>query len=293
MNDVKYLCEQLLDGAPPPLREGAEVLAVARRSTARRSAVRTTGGLVAVAAVTGTAVLVAPALANDHRATNVQVGGPPAPVSPSPSSVPSPPDVPYAQAPGTHEKTMLETIQRALPPGYTAAPEYPLSTNPTPYPTDPQAAAPGGGVALTANVSVLVSQDGRVGWLSAHIYNDGKPLPTGDLCGPDVTRPIGDQPGWSCRVVDVNGTKIRVTREHWTNTAPEIDVITVTKFLRNGALSLTESRSVPDFQSEKQTPPPDAVNAHPQQQAPTSALGDWFLTEDQLAALIADPAMLP
>jgi hypothetical protein len=294
MNDVKHLCEQLLDGAPPPLREGAEVLAVARRSTARRSAARTAGGLVAVAAVTGTAVLVVPALAPGHPSVNVPVGAPPAPVSAAPSVAPSVADVPYAQAAGVHGRTMLETITRALPPGYTAASQYPLSTDPTPYPTDPKAPAGGGRAAtLSANVSVLVSRDGRVGWLAANIYNDGRPLPTGDLCGPEVTLRAADQPGWTCRVVDVNGTKIRVTREHWSNTAPEIDVISVTRFLRGGALSMTESRSVPDFQSEKAELPPDAVNKHPQQQTPTSALSDWFLTEDQLAAVVADPAMLP
>jgi hypothetical protein len=168
-----------------------------------------------------------------------------------------------------------------------ATSQYPFSTNPTPYPTDPTAPGVSGRYMIGgANVSVLVSNDGRVGWLSAFVYNDGKPLPTGDLCALDTF-------AVSCKVVDVNGTKIRVTREHWDNTAPEIDVITATRFLRNGALVITESRSVPDFQSEKGELPPDAVNKHPQKQAPTSALGDWFITDDQLAALIADPAMLP
>jgi hypothetical protein len=99
--------------------------------------------------------------------------------------------------------------------------------------------------------------------------------------------------GTTCKVVDVNGTKIRVTREHWDSTAPEIDVITATRFLRNGVLTITESRSMPDFQSEKDALPPDAVNQHPQQQTPTSALGEWFLSDEELAAVVANPAMLP
>jgi hypothetical protein len=189
---------------------------------------------------------------------------------------------------------MFQTIKAALPPGYAVTAEYPFSTDPTPYPTDPTVSGRNGVATFGgANLSVLVSKDGRVGWLSAFIYNDGRPLPSGDLCAPEITQLNHEGPGVTCKVVDVGGTRIRVTREHWDNTAPEIDVITATKYLRNGALVITESRSVPDFQSEKDKLPPDAVNKHPQKQTPTSALGDWFLTEDQLAALIADPGMLP
>jgi hypothetical protein len=121
--------------------------------------------------------------------------------------------------------------------------------------------------------------------VSANIVNDGRAVPAGDVCT--------GQPAGTCTSVDVNGTTIRVTREHWDNTAPEIDVITATRFLRDGALAVTESRSVPDFESEKAQLPPDAVNRHPRKQTPTSALGGWFLTADELAALVADPAMLP
>jgi hypothetical protein len=295
VNDVKDLCEQLLD-APPPVRDATEALVIARRSTERRAAIRGTGALVAVGAAAGAAMLVVPGLtASDPAATDqgapVAVGAPP--VANASSSAP-PAEVPYAQAAGTHDRKMFETVKQALPPGYTAASEYPFSTNSTPYPTDPAAPMPSGAVAMGgSHLSVLVSKDGRVGWLSAFIINDGRPVPTGDLCGPEIAKQNNDQPGSSCRVVEVNGTKIRVTREHWDNTAPEIDVITVTRYLRNGALMITESRSVPDFQSEQDPLPPDAVNQNPQKQAPTSALGDWFLTDDQLAALAADPAMLP
>lgn len=293
MNDVKYLCEQLLD-APPPLRDGAEMLADVQRSTARRSAIRAGGGLLATAALTGAAVLVAPVLAgHPASAPAVPVGVSP-PANP-PTSAPAPArPVPYAQAAGIHSKKMFQAIKRALPAGYTATTEYPLSTDRTPYPTDP--AAPrgkNGGATIATDVSVLVSKDGRVGWLAANILNDGRPLPTGDLCGPETANRNNDQPGTTCKTITVDGVGIRVTREHWDNTAPEIDVITATRFLRNGSLSITESRSVPDFQSEKDPLPPDAVNKHPKKQTPTSALGDWFLTEDQLAALIAGPAMLP
>lgn len=291
MNDVKYLCEQLLD-APPPLRDGAEMLAAVHRSAARRSAIRAGGGLLATAALTGTAVLVAPILAG-HPAPAVPVGASPVVTPPSSAPAPAPP-VPYAQAAGIHDKKMFTAIKRALPAGYTATTQYPFSTSRTSYPTDP--AAPRGkgkGATLAASVSVLASKDGRVGWLAANIVNDGLPMPTGDLCGPDTAKRNNDQPGTTCEVITVNGTTVRVTREHWDNTAPEIDVITATRFLRNGALMITESRSVPDFQSEKDPLPPDAVNKHPKKQTPTSALGDWVLTEDQLAALVADPAMLP
>lgn len=289
MNDVKYLCEQLLD-APPPLRDGAEVLATARRSTARRSAVRATGGALAVAALTGAAVLVAPAIAANSTATTVQLAAP-KPSEQPPSPAPPPPEVPYAQASSTHDKKMLETIKRALPAGFTAASQYPLATDPTPYPTDPTVTlSSASGATLAATISILVSSDGRVGWLSATIVNDGRPLPTGDLCGPGVGYV---QPGATCSVIDVDGTRIRITREHWDNTAPEIDVIVATKFLRNGSLSIVESRSVPDFQSEKDPLPPDAKNKHPKKQTPTSALGDWFLTDQQLAELVASPGMLP
>lgn len=294
MNDIKYLCEQLVDEAPPPLRDGAEVLATARRSTARRSAVRTVGGLVAVAGVTGAAALAVPGLTVDDRGGPVQRAA--APPAAKTAAAPAPREVPYAQAAGTHDRKMFAAIKRALPPGYTAASEYPFSTNSTPYPTDPAAALPKGTYATGgAHVGVLVSREGRVGWLSAHISNNGRPLPTGDLCGSEIAAQNREQPGTTCKVIEVDGTKIRVVRERWDNTAPEVEVIVATKFLRNGSLSIVESRSVPDFQSEKEKDslPPDAVNKNPRKQAPTSALGDWFLTEDELAALAADPAMLP
>jgi hypothetical protein len=281
MNDVKYLCEQLLD-APPPMRDGAEMLAAVHRSTARRSAIRAGGGLVAAAALTSTAVFAAPVLVGNHRDPAVQVGASPAASPPAPAAQPP---IPYAQAAGTHDKKMFQTIKRALPPGYTATPQDAFSTSRTPYPTNPAApVGKGRGALMVAHAGVLVAKDGRVGWLSAIIVNDGRPLPSGDLCGSDAAKRNNDQPGTVCEAIDVNGTTIRVTREHWTNTAPEIDVITATRYLRDGALSITESRSVPDFQSEKSQLPPDAVNRHPTKQTPTS---------DQLAALIADPAMLP
>jgi len=290
VNDVKYLCEQLLD-APPPMRDGAEMLAAVHRSAARRSAVLAGGGLLATAALTGAAVLAVPVLAG-HPAAPVAAPIGTSPVTP-PSSAPAP-EVPYARAAGTHDRKMFLAIKKVLPAGYSATSQYPFSQSRTPYPADP--AAPrgkGAGAVLAADVSVLVAKEGRVGWLAANIVNDGRPVPTGDLCGPDAANRNHDQPGSTCTSVTVNGVSIRLTREHWDNTAPEIDVITATRYLRGGALMITESRSVPDFQSEKDPLPPDAVNRHPKKQTPTSALGDWFLTADQLAALAADPAMLP
>jgi hypothetical protein len=284
VNDVKYLCEQLLDDAPPPLRDSAEVLARARRSTARRSAARATGGALAVAAVTGAVLVAIPAAITVSRTPLAT--GPAAPTDKATVKAPvkAPVEVPWAQAAGTHDKKMLAAILKALPAGYTGTLQYPLSTSTTPYPTDPSAPLPGGAAAMMlTNVDVLVGQDGRVGWLAASMINDGKPTPA-DLCGTTA----------NCQVVDVNGVQIKLTHEHWDNTAPEIDVVVATRYLRNGQLSIVESRSVPDFQSEKSTPlPPDAVTKHPQRQAPTSALGDWFLTDQQLAELIASPAMLP
>jgi hypothetical protein len=276
VNDVKYMCEQLLDDAPPPLRDSAEMLARARRATARRSAVRATGGALAVAAVTGVALVAVPAATTVSRTPLV---APPAAASPPPPPV----VVPWAQAAGTHDKKMLAAIKKALPAGYVGTSQYPLSTSTTPNPADPSAPLPGGASAMiVTHLTALVSQDGRVGWMSASIVNNGRQRPD-KLCSTSA----------NCQVIDVNGVQIEVTREHWDNTAPEIDVIVATRYLRNGQLSIVESRSVPDFQSEKDPLPPDAVNKHPQRQAPTSALGDWFLTEQQLAELVASPAMLP
>jgi hypothetical protein len=290
MNDVKHLCEQLLD-APPPLRDGSEMLAAVHRSAARRSALRAGGGLVAAAAFTGAAAAVAPVLAGNPPAPVVPSGASPGP-APAVATAPAP--IPYAQAAGVHDRKMFQAIKRALPPGYTATPEHAFSTGRTPYPTDPAApAGKGRGAVLAAHVGVLVSRDGRVGWLSAAVVNDGRPVPTGDLCGPAVAKRNNEQPGTACQSFAVNGVTVQVTREHWDNTAPEIDVIIATRYLRNGSLTITESRSVPDFQSEKDPLPPDAVNRHPKKQNPTSALSDWVLTDDQLAALVADPAMLP
>jgi len=292
VNDVKYLCEKLLDDSAPPPRTGAEMLAAARRSTARRNGLMATGGLAAVAVATVVALAVVPVITAKSTTTTAQLAAPAGPSTPPPNVQPAAP-VPFARAAGTHDRKMFNAIKGALPAGFTARPEYRLSTSSTPYPADPSKPLPGGSKALVAaNVAVLATLDGRTGWISASIVNDGQPVPTGDLCSAANLK-RGHQDGLPCKTFTVNGVPIQVVKEHWDNTAPEIDVYVATRYLRNGSLSVVMSRSVPDFGSEKDSLPPDAVNKHPQKQTPISALGDWFLTEQQLAQLTAGPAMLP
>jgi hypothetical protein len=249
-----------------------------------------TGGLAAVAAVTAVALAVGPAIMANPMATPAQLAEPAVPPPPSAKRVAP---VPWAQAVGTHDRKMFKAIKAALPAGFAARSEYPFSTSSTPYPADPTKPLPGGAEALTATqVAVLITLDGRTGWMSAIIVNDGQPVPTGDLCSAKVLK-REHQDGLPCKTFLFDGVPIQVVKEHWDNTAPEIDVYVATRYLRNGSLSVVMSRSVPDFRSEKDPLPPDAVNKHPQKQAPSSPLGDWFLTEERLAQLTASPAMLP
>jgi hypothetical protein len=287
VNEVRYLCERLLEPAPP-LREASDVLAVARRSTARQHR-RTAAGVAVVAAVSGAAALGVPILAA-HQAAPGSRGAAAAPVAAAspgePRSSAAPPRT------GTYGDTMLDLIRSALPPGYTIRSQYP-AVAPSAGATSLTPSRPSGGAGLVSSlVNAIASMGGGDGWLSLTARHEGLPAPAGDLCSPAVARRMGEQPGTECKVITVNGTPIRVAREHWSNTSPEIDVIVATRYINKVSLSLVESRSVPHFRSDKTPTPPDASKGDPRRQATTSALDEWFLSEDQLAGLVANPAML-
>ncbi|GGM69192.1 hypothetical protein ACFFX1_30140 [Dactylosporangium sucinum] len=281
MNDVKYLCEVSLDVPPPPLRDAQAALAIARRDTARRSGLRATAGLAGAAAL---AAVVAPAAMGNPAV----VADGPAP-SAAPSTVSSPPSVetPPAQAATTHDRKVYDHLVAALPAGYTARTQYPFATDPTPYPIRLDGSPASGTVLIAMTANVLVSDGSGEGKLWAYIANDGKPTPTGDLCAPPALLPTD---GEDCVVRTVGGVQVRVTTQRDDEGRP---VTVARRYLRGGWLEVIAEQKVQVYVGQSDLPPDAKRDGRPDEKTAKPALAAPFLTRDQVAALAADPAMLP
>jgi hypothetical protein len=288
VNEVKDICERMLAVPAPPMREGAEVLASARRAAVRRDRARLIGsGVAGVAAVAAAAALIVPAGAG-RGPTPVPpaASAPSTPVSRVPAEVPAVPP-PLARAASTHDRQMYQLLAGALPAGYTARSTYPFSDDDTVYPTNPER-APDGSHHMLAHAFVTVSAGGGEGQLFAFITNDGKPVPSGDLCAPVVTTPA--TPNDTCAVMTINGVQVRVTTswdaEHGHETV-------ATRFLRFGRLDVVAWQGVPSYEPDTKLPP-DA-NRAPRSQADEDRkppLSAPLLDAPTVAALAANPAML-
>jgi len=279
MNDVKELCDRMLDVPAPPRRDSAVVLAIARRSTRRRNQVRVLGSGLAVAAT----VAAAAALLQSARP-----GLAPAPVAPIAADtwvVQAPPrPVPPAQAAAVHSKRMEQLLLAAVPRGYGKRLEHGLGDETTVYPPTAER-PPDGPVGLLAGGFVIVSADGGEGQLWAMITNNGKPAPTGDLCAPGQSEWL--RPTGTCMVIVVDGVPIQVVTSWDAERGQEI---TATRFLRGGALSVISWQGIPVY--EPDTRLPADARKKPGQVAHKPMLPAPMLTTEQVAALAGNPAML-
>jgi hypothetical protein len=284
MNDVKYLCERALEDPRPPMTDAADVLTRVRRSVARRSALSAAAGLVSVAAVTAAVALVGPTLAarGPGRLAEpaVPVAAPPAAVLP-----PSTPDVPW---PPTAERTERANriLLAALPPGYSGTvtttrflADPGLATMPRPVftPDHPY-------IVSSLTSEVMVSAGGGQGQLWAVLFLDGKPAPTGELC---VARPMMGAET-SCSTVVVNGIPLRVSREF---DAERRNVIVATRFLNGGALMVVAQQGQATYNADPELPPDAAGQPQPGAGHPP-ALGELFISADELAALAVNPELV-
>ncbi|WP_238009037.1 hypothetical protein KZZ52_20730 [Dactylosporangium sp. AC04546] len=282
MNDVKYLCEVSLDAPAPPLRDASTALAIARRDAARRTRVLATAGLAgaaALAAVVTPTAMGSPALVADAPAQ-----------APSPSAVPSssaPPVVRDAQAAATDDRNVYARLVAALPAGYTARTQYPFATDNTRYPIRLDGVPAGESVLIPMTVSVLVSDGSGEGRLWAYMANDGKPTPSGDLCAPPALQPLD---GEDCVVKTIGGVAVRVTTQRDEDGRP---ITVARRYLRGGWFEVIAAQKVELYSGDSDLPPDAKSTGKPDKKTPKPALAAPFLTRDQVAALAADPAMLP
>ncbi|MDG6106737.1 hypothetical protein Daura_29235 [Dactylosporangium aurantiacum] len=268
INDVRELCELTLGVDAPPLRTADRALAIAARASARRD--RLVAASVGLAGVTVAAALVTPALLPASAPAPAVVAAPAPSVS---TAVPSVAPVRSATAPASHDRRMYDVLVAALPAGYHGSTRYPFA-EPSQSPIRIDSPPPSTPLYIHAYAEVTVSDGRGEGDLFAAIAADGSPLPTGgDLCAlPEAGR--------ECRVIDVAGVPVRVGLED-----DELggDVLVARRYLDGGFLMLAAQRSVPEI----------GLGTPQRQPSLKPALGAPFLTAEQLAAIAANPAMLP
>jgi hypothetical protein len=286
MNEVKDVCARLLAEPEPPMRDAAEVLATARRSARRgRLAVAGSGLAVLVAVAVGAAAFLpggavgqkgaAPAPAPDEEATAV---APPAPVP-----------IPPAQASAAHRRQMDRVLRRAVPPGYAARSDTAFSRDRTVHPRTLDE-DPGHGTVLAAYGRVVVERDGRQGVLFAVIAADFAPMPTVDLCHPSLARAMNESRGTSCQVIYQRGIPIRVSTAR---DAERGEVVVAVRYLRGGYLMVSSAQGRPVHEPETDLPPDAAGDGRRDGKDRLPPLPAPALTAAQVAAIAADPAMLP
>ena len=243
MNEVKDICDRMLDMPAPPLRDSGEVLDIARRSARRRARVTAAGSGLAVAATAAAVVT----LSVTGRPAPPPAQGPPAGQATT-SSAAQHQDVPPARGAAVHDRKMAQVLQGAVPAGYTATPEFPFSTDTTVYPPMEH---PGDRAQLLAVTSLLVSAGGGTGVLSAYLVTDGVPAPTGDLCSAGIAARFRDA-GDRCETVVVNGVPVRVTTGHSQDRG---EVRVATRFLRGGHLTVSAAQGVTTPGPDTHLPP--------------------------------------
>jgi hypothetical protein len=288
VNEVKEACAAALDGAAPPLPDGPAMLAVAQRSLKRRSRLVAGGAALAVVAVVTTVGVVASALGRPAPTSDQRVAAPIA--GPAPARVAAlPPPAPSAMEAHSHGPHIAELLLAAVPAGYTTTVEN-ISADASPASTWQTMDG-----RYFSSVRVLVASDGREGQLSSHIVTDGQSMAEADLCTAAAADRFGrmvDAPATDCEVVTVNGVTVRVTSGA-SETFGHINA--AIRLIDGGLLAVVACQRIPVSSGGDDDPPPDAATA------PRTGLilggrpglTSPVLTREQVAALAADPAMLP
>jgi hypothetical protein len=291
VNEVKDICERLLDTPAPPLRDGSEVLSAARRSRHRARLAVAGSGMAVLAAVAVGAVLVAPGAAGPTGPPGPpgpQVAGPSRDVAPPAGAEVDPPPVPQARASASHGRRMDRVLTEAVPAGYAITSETQVDGGTTVYPNDDT--RPGRGMIIAAYGKVRVAAGGGEGQLLAGILADGRPPPTGDLCDPSVAATFRE-PADRCQVIEVGGVPVRVTTG---NEAERGEVLVAVRFLRGGFLMVSSWQGVPEYEPETEFPPDaDDIATTGGGTGHRPPLAAPVFTAPQLAELAADPDMLP
>jgi len=274
MNDVRDICERILDRPAPSPRSGSQVLAIARQAARRRNRLAVgaagvvTGALVTVIVATAaTSGLSAPGQ-SDRQATAAA------------STPASPPPVPAMPASNAHGSRIAELLTAAVPGGYTTQVANGGTT--VSWLLDQESESD----RYASQTRILMSKEDGQGLLSAVIVRDNGPAATGDLCSAAVAerlRPYTDGSALGCEVIIVDGVPIRTATESG-------QTMTATRFLTGGLLMIRSARSTDPTGG----PPTDA--AHPWYEPLGQRRGPLVtapLSTRQLAELAANPGLLP
>ncbi|MFG1661281.1 hypothetical protein ACGFIY_32585 [Micromonospora chersina] len=306
MNEVKEVCDTMLDEPEPPMLADEEALSVvqgaARRQTARRLVGAGAGG-VGLAGLLA-AALIAPGLvsapAPGHRSG--QLAGAPTPAGQLPDMVAAAqtalPDLPTGEQVQAHGDQIYRILLDAVPDGYQAERRFGDGNLPVLWLVErsKKASYGSGGVnAKTASYvaisSLLMKKDGREGELAAYVWGDGKPTPTGDLCAAKVNARVDPimGAGESCQVITVDSLPVRVTTRQ---NAEQREVIDATWFVRNGFVTVSSRQGLPKYQPDTRKPldAPESGGRLPEYRPP---LKSPMFTPQQLASIAANPDLLP
>jgi hypothetical protein len=293
VNEVKEVCVAALDGAPaldgaaPPLPDGPAMLAIARRSLQVRARLAAAGASLAVVAIVATVGVVAGALGRPAVTTDQRVAAPVG--KPAPARVVAPPPAPSAMQAHSHGLRIAGLLVAAVPAGYTTTVEH-ISADASPASTWQTMAGD-----YFSSVRVLVASGGREGQLSSHIVTDGQSMTDDDLCTAAAAERFArlvDAPATNCAVVTIDGVSVQVS----TGVSEQFGQINAAvRLIDGGLLAVVVGQRIPSYPVGDDDPPPDPVTApqaglilggRPGLPAPA-------LTREQVAALAANPAMLP
>jgi hypothetical protein len=291
-HDVEQVWAAMLEAPAPPLPTAEEVLLKARTNRRRRAGLAVAGSALATAAVAA-AVAVVAGLVGPQAAGGLADPRPDAPPPVAPAEVPPAPlpAAPTWEVADDHGDEIGAILLAALPSGYTGLLQQ-LST-------DGPAGTwlLGGGPAYASGVDVVVTTGAADGMLSTAIYGGIDPLGD-DICAAAVTAYLrnlySDEYPSTCEMVLINGVPVRLSSTH---DAERGDVNRAIRLLDGGLVIVEAQQGIPVHQADD-SPPPDA-SADPPASGEHSILGGWPalpavpLTTAQLAAIAADPGLLP
>jgi hypothetical protein len=285
-DDIDRMWRAMLDEPAPALPSAHDTLAVARRHTRRRNVLAVAGAGVASTVVLAS-IGAAAVLAGGDRAAPAPaeaVAAPPAATTAAPVPPPPLPPAPGPEAAHAHGKRSSEVLTAAAPANLTAVVDWMSAESPAAtwhIESGPE---------YVSTVYVVLTTGQADGMVSVDIHGGLSGLGT-DLCADAVTNLLAPAPP-GCNIVTVNGVPIRVYSTH----DERGDVNTAVRLLDGGLLMVRAQQGIEPYRQDGNVPPDGHVRPS---DGKHGILGGWPalpavpLTPPQVAALAADPALLP